>query len=82
MYFLKIMFTSTENCLDSFTEKILIGNIWGEEFILICKRTHEAFSTRLHFSLRSIFVLRLRALGRISLSPPVLQQAQLPEHSC
>lgn len=81
MYFFKIMFTSTENGLDSFAEKLLVGNIWGEEFILICKRTNEAFSTRLRFSLQSIFALRLRALGRISLLPPVLQQAQLPGHS-
>lgn len=29
-----IIFTSAENCLGSFAEKILIGNIWGE-FMLI-----------------------------------------------
>lgn len=31
-FFFFIVFTGAENCLDSFAEKILMGNIWGSSF--------------------------------------------------
>lgn len=51
-----IISTRAENCLDSFVEKVPIGNVWGELRILIGKRNNEGFSTCLHFSLQIVCV--------------------------